>query len=316
MLAWILDHAGLQPGFLIGGVAVDFDVSARCRLTRQLVLRHRRRRIRHRVLRQALEVRPLPAAHRDPQQSRVRSCRYFSRPRSDRDAVPSSGAHGPAPRPADRQRRRRRACNACLRAAAGARSSASAWPRWPIRAPTGRSPSTARSSSAARRRACSNRSRCSAGTTSSTRWQRSPPRATSACPSRTSLAALAVFRGVKRRLELRGNGRRRHRLRRFRAPSDGDCDDDRRPAPRSRSRAHLRDARAAVEHDEAGHDESALPASLEAADRVVLLRGESRLECGRRARAAGEPRQRPRRSRCAGRRRSCATRNPAIICWS
>ncbi len=29
MLAWILEHAGLQPGFLIGGVPVDFGVSAR-----------------------------------------------------------------------------------------------------------------------------------------------------------------------------------------------------------------------------------------------------------------------------------------------
>jgi UDP-N-acetylmuramate: L-alanyl-gamma-D-glutamyl-meso-diaminopimelate ligase len=29
MLAWILDHAGLSPGFLIGGVPVDFPVSAR-----------------------------------------------------------------------------------------------------------------------------------------------------------------------------------------------------------------------------------------------------------------------------------------------
>ena len=29
LLAWILEHAGLQPGFLIGGVAVDFGVSAR-----------------------------------------------------------------------------------------------------------------------------------------------------------------------------------------------------------------------------------------------------------------------------------------------
>jgi UDP-N-acetylmuramate: L-alanyl-gamma-D-glutamyl-meso-diaminopimelate ligase len=29
MLAWILDHAGMNPGFLIGGVAIDFDVSAR-----------------------------------------------------------------------------------------------------------------------------------------------------------------------------------------------------------------------------------------------------------------------------------------------
>jgi UDP-N-acetylmuramate: L-alanyl-gamma-D-glutamyl-meso-diaminopimelate ligase len=29
MLAWILDHAGLDPGFLIGGVPVDFSISAR-----------------------------------------------------------------------------------------------------------------------------------------------------------------------------------------------------------------------------------------------------------------------------------------------
>ncbi|MBV2235990.1 MAG: UDP-N-acetylmuramate:L-alanyl-gamma-D-glutamyl-meso-diaminopimelate ligase [Sterolibacterium sp.] len=29
MLAWILDHAGLKPGFLIGGVAQDFGISAR-----------------------------------------------------------------------------------------------------------------------------------------------------------------------------------------------------------------------------------------------------------------------------------------------
>ncbi len=29
MLAWILEHAGLQPGFLIGGVPMNFDVSAR-----------------------------------------------------------------------------------------------------------------------------------------------------------------------------------------------------------------------------------------------------------------------------------------------
>ena len=29
LLAWILEHAGLAPGFLIGGVAVDFAVSAR-----------------------------------------------------------------------------------------------------------------------------------------------------------------------------------------------------------------------------------------------------------------------------------------------
>ena len=29
MLAWILDAAGLQPGFLVGGVPMNFDLSAR-----------------------------------------------------------------------------------------------------------------------------------------------------------------------------------------------------------------------------------------------------------------------------------------------
>jgi UDP-N-acetylmuramate: L-alanyl-gamma-D-glutamyl-meso-diaminopimelate ligase len=29
LLAWILEHAGLDPGFLIGGVAIDFGISAR-----------------------------------------------------------------------------------------------------------------------------------------------------------------------------------------------------------------------------------------------------------------------------------------------
>src|SRR6185436_8400867 len=29
MLAWILEHAGLKPGFLVGGVPVNFGVSAR-----------------------------------------------------------------------------------------------------------------------------------------------------------------------------------------------------------------------------------------------------------------------------------------------
>ena len=29
MIAWVLEHAGLQPGFLVGGVPMNFDVSAR-----------------------------------------------------------------------------------------------------------------------------------------------------------------------------------------------------------------------------------------------------------------------------------------------
>jgi UDP-N-acetylmuramate: L-alanyl-gamma-D-glutamyl-meso-diaminopimelate ligase len=38
LLAWILEHAGLQPGFLIGGVPLDFDVSARLGTGRHFVI--------------------------------------------------------------------------------------------------------------------------------------------------------------------------------------------------------------------------------------------------------------------------------------
>jgi UDP-N-acetylmuramate: L-alanyl-gamma-D-glutamyl-meso-diaminopimelate ligase len=38
LLAWILEHAGLSPGFLIGGVPIDFDVSARLGSGRHFVI--------------------------------------------------------------------------------------------------------------------------------------------------------------------------------------------------------------------------------------------------------------------------------------
>ena len=124
MLAWILDHAGLRPGLS------DRRRAGRLRrlgaADRQRVLRDRGRRIRHGVLRQALEVRPLPAAHRDPQQPRIRSRRHLSRPGGDRDAVPSFRAHDSAAAAGSSSTAARRASRACSRAAAGARSSASA----------------------------------------------------------------------------------------------------------------------------------------------------------------------------------------------
>ena len=57
------------------------------------LLRDRSRRIRHRFLRQALEVRPLPAAHGGAEQPRIRSRRHLPRSRRDRNAIPSSRAH-------------------------------------------------------------------------------------------------------------------------------------------------------------------------------------------------------------------------------
>ena len=80
MLAWILEYAGLQPGFLIGGVPANFGSQRAAR--RKAVFCHRGGRVRHRVLRQARQVRALPAAHAGAEQSRVRSRRHLSRPRS------------------------------------------------------------------------------------------------------------------------------------------------------------------------------------------------------------------------------------------
>ena len=103
MLAWILERAGLQPGFLIGGVPDRFRrvgaagwqpaTGGRRRSAQQAAVRHRGGRIRHRLLRQAQQVRALPAAHRDPEQPRVRPRRHLRRPGGDRAPVPPSGAH-------------------------------------------------------------------------------------------------------------------------------------------------------------------------------------------------------------------------------
>ncbi len=49
---------------------------------RVAVLRHRGGRIRHRLLRQAFQVRALPSAHRDPEQPRIRPRRHLPRPRA------------------------------------------------------------------------------------------------------------------------------------------------------------------------------------------------------------------------------------------
>ena len=113
---------GLDPGFLIGGVPAQFRRDARGSAAAQHFV-DRGRRVRHGVLRQAREVRALPAAHRDPQQPRVRPRRHLSRTSRDPAAVPSAGAHGAAQRPRGRERRRRERGRACSRWAAGRRSS-------------------------------------------------------------------------------------------------------------------------------------------------------------------------------------------------
>ena len=104
MLAWILECADLKPGFLVGGVPQNFGISARAGAGP--LLRDRGRRIRHRILRQAQQVRALPAAHRGAEQPGVRPRRHLCRPGRHRDAVPPPGAHRAGARAADRQRAR------------------------------------------------------------------------------------------------------------------------------------------------------------------------------------------------------------------
>ena len=61
LVAWILESAGRKPGWLIGGMAPQLGTDGPARLGP--ALRHRGRRVRHRLLRQALEVHSLPAPH-------------------------------------------------------------------------------------------------------------------------------------------------------------------------------------------------------------------------------------------------------------
>ena len=39
LLAWILEHAGVKPGFLVGGVAGNFGISARLKTGRKVALK-------------------------------------------------------------------------------------------------------------------------------------------------------------------------------------------------------------------------------------------------------------------------------------
>ena len=98
MLAWILEHAGLEPGFLIGGVPANFGVSARGSAARSIFVIEadeydtaffdKRAKFVH--------YRPRTA---DPQQPRVRSRRHLRGRRRDPEAVPSPRAHRARQRP-------------------------------------------------------------------------------------------------------------------------------------------------------------------------------------------------------------------------
>jgi UDP-N-acetylmuramate: L-alanyl-gamma-D-glutamyl-meso-diaminopimelate ligase len=67
LLAWILEEAGLNPGFLVGGVPQGFGVSAR--LTFQSLLCHRGGRVRHAFCDKRSKFVHYRPNHRDPEQS-------------------------------------------------------------------------------------------------------------------------------------------------------------------------------------------------------------------------------------------------------
>ena len=110
------------------------------------VLRRRGRRVRHGVLRQAREVRALPAAHADRQQHRVRSRRHLRGRRRDPLAVSPAAAHGAGQRARSSRTARTRTSRGSRSAASGRRSRRSARataPRAGSRATTRSAPSRA-----------------------------------------------------------------------------------------------------------------------------------------------------------------------------
>ena len=138
LLAHVLADAGRDPSFLIGGVPLNFRQSWRLGAGERV--RRRRRRVRHRLLRQGVEVPALPAADRAPDLGRVRSRRHLPRRGGGAGRVPEvRGAH-PRGRPAGRLRGLARA-RWRWRASRAARSSPTGAP---ARAPTGPSRSSAR----------------------------------------------------------------------------------------------------------------------------------------------------------------------------
>ena len=129
----------------------------------------------------------------------------------------------------------------------------------------------------------------------------------------TALQALAQFKGVKRRLELRGTFAGITLVRGFRAPSDGDRDDAAGPAEPCAAAADRRRHGAALEHDAHGR------APRHAARLVRRCRSGVRarrrrlgLRSRRRARATRGPARRRRRradAACAAARRACGRRS-------
>ena len=317
MLAWILEHAGLDPGFLIGGVPAELRRLGAARRD-GAVLRHRGRRVRHRVLRQALQVRALPSAHRDPQQSRVRPRRHLPRPCRDRDAVPPPRAHRAGTRPTRRQRRATTASQRVL--------ARGCWSRWSVSAARAAGTRGARLEPIAARRRVAAR-QASLGRLSplallgraqpaerARRDRRRAPRRRAGPReprprSRASTTSSAASSCAAPSAASPSTTTSRTTRPRSRATLDG-------LRAQGRRRAHPRRARAALEHDEARRDEGRARREPRGSRPRLLLRGEPRLgRRGRRSRRwASAYASQPTSTRWSA--RSPRQRGRATTCWS
>ena len=131
MLAWILEQAGRASRGSSSAASRRILPSPRGSAAPARLLRHRGRRVRHGLLRQALEVRALPAAH----VALLNNLEFdhadiFPDLGGDRNAVPPPRAHRCPGQRASSSRTARtiRISSGCSRAGAGRRSCASASP--------------------------------------------------------------------------------------------------------------------------------------------------------------------------------------------
>ena len=93
LTGWLLTHGGARSDACSSAASPATSASdgSSYRLGQRPRLRHRRRRVRQRLLRQDREVPEVPARHRGRQQHRVRSRRHLRRPRRRDAGVPAAG---------------------------------------------------------------------------------------------------------------------------------------------------------------------------------------------------------------------------------
>jgi hypothetical protein len=234
MLAWILEHAGLQARLPGRRRAAELRRVGPAGRRATAALRDRGRRVRHRLLRQAQQVRALPAAHRRAEQPGVRPRRHLRRPGGHRAPVPPPGAHRAGSGRRGGQRAGGKPAARAGTRAAGARCAASA-PRSATSRAEGE-PHDFRRAAAARRvaHACSGNCRRRAQPAERAGRHRRG-RARRRAPAEAAARAGRVPQrqaphGSARR---RARGRRHHGVRRLRPPPDRHPHHARRPAPQA-----------------------------------------------------------------------------------